>query len=191
MQTASLPFTTRSGARPVQDAAELWNYLALIRAHQVKRYLEIGCRHGDTLFEVLSRIGPGAVATALDLPSSAANEAVLRQCVDELRADGASVELLIGSSHDPVLVKAAQRAGPYDLVLIDGDHRYAAVKADWKNYGHLAPIVAIHDIGAPLGHLSAGHPVGVGQFWNEIKGSFRHQEFITPGSNMGFGIIYR
>jgi hypothetical protein len=58
-------------------------------------------------------------------------------------------------------------------------------------YQHLAPVIVLHDITAPRGHMSDGHPNGVGIFWNEIKGNFRHQEFVTTGSLMGFGVLHR
>ena len=39
-----------------------------------------------------------------------------------------------------------KKRGPFDAILIDGDHSLAGVSKDWQLYGELAPLVAFHDI---------------------------------------------
>lgn len=53
--------------------------------------------------------------------------------------------------------------GKYDLVFIDGDHTYNAVKGDYVIFGRLASkVVAMHDI-AGLRNCE-----GSAEFWNDI-----------------------
>lgn len=72
-------------------------------------------------------------------------------------------------------------AAAYDLVIIDGDHTYDAVKADYAAYGPLGRIVMFHDI-AGLRDCE-----GVARLWEEIsrtkKGNLRagFQEVIAEG----------
>ncbi len=78
----------------------------------------------------------------------------------------------------------------FDLVAIDGDHSYKAVKADYEHYGKLAPCVMFHDI--------AGwrECEGVEKFWNEIshtqKGNLRknyHEAIADDDYRAGIGWI--
>jgi predicted O-methyltransferase YrrM len=77
--------------------------------------------------------------------------------------------------------------GPFDLVFIDGDHRYEGVKADWENYGRLGKVVVFHDI--------VRHPDGarnapqVWRLWQELEGN--KSQFIGPDSLMGLGVVCR
>lgn len=64
--------------------------------------------------------------------------------------------------HYVVSDKRVQFNEPFDLVLIDGDHGYDSVKADYEHYGLFATkVIAFHDI-AGLRDCK-----GVLQFWNE------------------------
>lgn len=174
-----------------QDPAELAEFLDLVVAERVRRYLEVGCRNGDTFYAVMRAIGPGGFGLAIDRPENADARASLEGAVDELCDGGIDARVLFGSSHDPAIVAAAARLAPFDLVLIDADHRYDALVQDWENYGTLARMIALHDVAAPDGHLSDGHRNDVGRFWRERKAGFRHREIVAPGSAMGFGIAFR
>jgi hypothetical protein len=90
------------------------------------------------------------------------------------------------------VVERVTAMGPYDAVLIDGDHAYEAVKRDFELYAPMARIVVLHDIAAPA-HVASrtGCPVEVPRFWNEIKGSYAHTEIVTADSLMGIGVIFR
>lgn len=65
------------------------------------------------------------------------------------------------------------RPYPIDLVLIDGDHSYEGVTADWLVTVGRAKIIAFHDI------VNQAIP-GVGRLWNKLKTSrFYHAfEFV-------------
>lgn len=178
-------------AKPMQDRAELEWFLDLVHWHNVKRYLEIGCRYGDTFKDVASVIGSGGYGVAVDQPWQPEIGLALRTTIDRLPRHGFQASLLVGSSQDLSIVSKVKKLAPFDLVLIDADHRYEGVKADWENYGPMASIVAFHDVFAPEGHKDGKHLIGVPQLWNEIKDDYRHEEFETPGSKMGYGVLYR
>lgn len=53
----------------------------------------------------------------------------------------------------------------FDLVFVDGDHSYGAVKGDYERFvGYAAKVVALHDV---LGHHACA---GVKQFFDEMAG---------------------
>ena len=52
--------------------------------------------------------------------------------------------------------------GPFDLVLIDGDHSEEGCRRDFENLKHHARILVFHDI------VSSPVP-GVGKVWEEVK----------------------
>ena len=74
----------------------------------------------------------------------------------------------------------------FDLVFIDGDHRYSGIKTDWDNVGKFAKYVIIHDINQPTWPA-------VKKFWNEIKTDKKHKEYLyqTENKNVhGIGLIF-
>jgi len=172
-----------------QDPAELVQFLALVKELGVKSYLEIGSRNGYSLWRVMQTIGQGGLGLSIDLSENRQTEANLRRTVADLRTEGLDVEVIFGNSRDPDVIARARKAGPFDLVLIDADHRYDGVAADFSDYAPLGRVVALHDIAAPDGWMSDGHPNEVGRFWREIKSRYAGVEIVTPGACMGFGVL--
>lgn len=176
-----------------QDPDELTKFLDFIVERKVRRYLEIGSRNGDSFYAVMMAIGPGGFGMAIDLPENNASKTSLLGTRAEINAAGSTAIVIHGSSRDPVAMMTAARRAPYDLVLIDADHTYAGVKADWDAYGNMAPIVALHDVAAPDGHMSDGKPNEVGRFWYEdvLPNSPQGKTIVSPGSVRGFGIVIK
>jgi hypothetical protein len=103
-----------------------------------------------------------------------------------------------GNSQNPNIRDFVGSWAPYDLVLIDANHTYAGVEADWAAYSHMAPIVALHDVAAPEGYMSDGRPNEVQKFWREIcSDGYLYScpgirlENVSPGSVRGFGIVIK
>lgn len=90
---------------------------------------------------------------------------------------------------------------PIDLLFIDGDHTYAAVKSDYEIYGPLTRhIIAFHDINHPF---SPEIPEETMRLWKEIIAADKcnilfaiqcHNSAktgITAGRQMGIGLIIK
>ena len=185
---------TRSGQKGGQHVEELAGMLSVISGQCVRRYLEIGVRYGDTFHAVMSSLPAGSVGVAVDLPGSLwgtkGSDIAMNEAVDDLRALGYEVHLILGDSTDRTIIDAVATLGPYDFALIDGDHRYSGVKADWQNYGHLCGAVAFHDIvGHGQRHDAISH-VEVPRFWQEVKQGLRNKEIIGRNSTMGIGVVW-
>lgn len=157
--------------------------------------MEIGARHGDTFYEVMTSLPVGSFGLAMDLPGGlwGTEKSVnsLKDAAKELRRIGYDVEMILGNSMSRKCITAAARYGPFDAVLIDGDHLYEGAKADWENYGPLGRLVAFHDIvGDGQAEKVHGNPVEVPRLWAEIKASgVETVEFVAPGSKMGIGVV--
>lgn len=108
--------------------------LELERQRDCVQYLEIGVMAGGVirfLRERTQRLKFTGIDLFEDFEPSAANthsSATFRQC-DVQEALGPEVRLLKGDSAQ-VLRRLQEEAARYDMVLIDGNHAYAAVKED-------------------------------------------------------------
>lgn len=187
---------TRSGRRPSQNEFELRSFIALMQARQVTRYLEIGARHGDTFFEVMMSLPKGSKGVAVDLPGGRwgtdKSRRSLEDTCSDLRRRGYDVRCIFGDSTSTGIRQLVMVEGPYDAALIDGDHRYDGVKADWENYSQFAPLIAFHDIvGEGQAEKVHGNPVEVPRLWAELKAKHDHVEFVDDGSKMGIGCILK
>lgn len=187
---------TFSGRRASQHPDELAGFVGLLVDRGVKSYLEIGARHGDTFHDVMMALPEGSKGVAVDLPGALwgteSSRAHLERAVADLCAKGRPCSALFGDSQTDATRRLVVGRGPYDAVLIDGDHTYAGVVRDWQQYRKIAPIVAFHDI---VGHGEAekvhGNPVQVPRLWAEIKASgLVTMEFVGKDSTMGIGVVW-
>lgn len=186
--------TTFSGRRASQDEGELTAFCDYLRAAGVKAYAEIGAREGDTFHHVVTALGEGSRGVAVDLPGGLWGKSTtglqLSAAVDDLSDWAHNVRMILGDSTGPTTIHAVRSYGPYDAILIDGDHTYEGVKADWEAYRDLAPIIAFHDIvGEGQFERVTRRGVEVPKLWAEIKASGANVvEFVSPGSAMGIGV---
>jgi hypothetical protein len=95
--------------------------------NQIETYLEVGAAAGGTTCLIADIIKPKTIVIVDDNQHP---EHTLRELI---LADVAHYEV-IGNSRDPEIVVKALDMGPYDLMIIDGDHSYAGVKTDIENY---------------------------------------------------------
>lgn len=187
--------TTFSGRRASQDEFELRSFIAFLQERGVRRYLEIGARHGDTFHEVVCSLPPGSTAVAVDLPGglwgTEKSRAHLEHAVADLVARGYKASCLFGDSQTDATKRLIVGRGPYDAILIDGDHTLAGVTRDWALYGDMAPLVAFHDIvGTGQAERVHGSPVEVPILWDAIVRSGADvREFVAPDSKMGIGAV--
>jgi cephalosporin hydroxylase len=191
---------TRSGRQGSQYVAELQPFIRLLQDRQVTSYLEIGARHGDTFFSVMTALPAGSLGVAVDLGGgpwgTPKSVAALRNAAADLRNRGYDVRVIFGNSQSKEVVdQVCASAESFGAVFIDGDHRYEGVKADWINYGGLAPIVGFHDIDGEgiSSRQDRSMKVEVPRLWHEIKAEYATQEFIcgVKDLRMGIGVVLK
>jgi cephalosporin hydroxylase len=188
---------TFSGRNASQSESELQAFVAFMLAAGCSKYLEVGARHGDTFHHVALALGTGSAFVAVDMPGgswgvASSVRSLMRVRLDLLRRGHKDVHVVLGSSHDPVVIAQVAKLGPFDFALIDADHSYAAVAQDFRDYAPMAKYVALHDIvGETQGTIRNGEriPVEVPRLWAELKDKFESWEFVDDGSQMGIGVI--
>jgi len=176
------------GDAPIPVHQVRWEWQQLLRLYQQRRparVLEIGTYHGGTLWGWLHatwspRIVCVDTFTAHDARATFGTWAQAAQC--ELRT-------IAGDSRHPATVAMAKAFGPYDWILIDGDHSYEAVALDWRHYSAMcAPggVVALHDI-------NERPEYGVSTLWRELQVAGHITQEINAGAPglCGIGVVYR
>jgi predicted O-methyltransferase YrrM len=173
-----------------QHPAEMEWMLALYEHRQPARVLEVGSYFGGTLKQFIRRAQPGATVVSVDLYNMpfADNRHRYGDWAAEI---GAQVVDIAGNSHGAETVARAAKYGPFDWLMIDGDHRYKAARADWEAYRELAApgaVVPFHDIvDNPVAHPE----IEVARLWAEIKAAYRTDEIIAGNGKWGgIGVVY-
>ena len=180
---------------PMQIPGELRELMQLVEQRQPKRLLEVGTATGGTLF-ALARVCPhDAVLVSLDLPGRqfgggypAPREALYRRFAFGRQR----VELLRGDSHTEELrdrAAALVPGGKFDVIFIDGDHRYEGVSRDFDLYSPLlveGGLLAFHDI-------NENTTFGVPRLWQELTSGQRGlagspTEIVHRPDRPGYGI---
>jgi Methyltransferase domain len=184
---------TGQGLRFTQFPSQFAPYLVAVGRLGVRSYLEIGVDHGGTFLittTYLSRLGPLERATAVDrfeIPALRERDAPAR-VTDVLRADSTSRQV----------TEYVAEHGPFDLVLIDGDHSEEGVRRDLELVRRHARAIALHDI------VGANTP-GVRAAWQWIRrdlaGEYELHEFtaqypetaaaLDGGKALGIGLAVR
>lgn len=185
---------------PWQVAEELLALTELVEARQPRGVLEIGTAWGGTLF-VWSRMLPNVERIiSIDLPGGMFGGGYDERRVrmyQEFVSDRPNQPMVLmrcdshlESSRDAVA--AALGDTPLDFALLDGDHTYDGVRADFEMYEPLvAPggLIAFHDIVPQEG----SDVFGVARFWEEIKQKYEHRELVKDWNQgkMGIGVLFK
>lgn len=165
-----------SGLYVYQDPVEFAKYLITLSKHfPICSYLEIGTAWGGSFIvtvEYLRKLNKNfRVAIACDIKKyrfslniySKVNKYILYYIID---------------SQTPAFKQIAKHK--FDLVFIDGDHSYNAVKNDFYSVKDVS-LIGFHDILDPN--------AGVKYFWDEIKHSKRNYFEFDQSGNMGIGLL--
>lgn len=186
---------TFSGRAPSQRADELRRFIDILREAGVRRYLEVGARHGDTFHAVMRSLPKGSLGVAVDLPGAnwgqRGSRSALVRATASLNAAGYATTAVFGDSRSRETRAAVSVFAPFDAVLIDGDHLYDGVRADWETYGPMARLVAFHDIDGASIVNGKGLAVEVPRLWREVRAGRRHEEIVGPERGMGIGVVWQ
>lgn len=123
---------------------------------------------------------------------------------EHIGIDPAGNAEIVGRSQDPATLLKLQtmlHGRPIDLLFIDGDHTYQAIRSDYAIYGPLTRhIIALHDISHPY---SPALPEETMRFWRELSAKDESALFleirrwnaattgITAGRQMGIGLVLK
>jgi len=182
-----------NGHKLLQYPGELEELCSIFFEHNVRSYLEIGCKFGGSLWTIGRSLPEGSRIVAVDLMAYRDIVAGLMTAADELRKFGYDLHLIKGNSTNQNIVRDVKKLGPFDACLIDGDHTLKGVRSDWENYGPMCKLVAFHDINwsRPAGHPDRKYSIDVPEFWNGIKADYRHVEIKRDRRDNGIGLLWR
>jgi hypothetical protein len=163
-------------------------YLIEVARHGVRRYLEIGVRHGGSFtatVEYLSRVGELEEAVAVDI---FAVPSLLPYPLDQ-----PSVRLMQADTLTDRFADWTRRHPGFDLAFIDGLHSYEGCRRDFETLRPRARMIALHDIS---NHIEPE----VGRVWADIRRDYAHvydfHEFTAQYDesgppDMGIGLAIR
>ena len=157
----------------LQDRDELVGLCEFIGTHKVRSFLEIGIWTGRLVTTLHRIFGFEKVACC--------DHGWAEQCGLSIAVPG-DCAFYRGDSNSAGFTQFRGEQGHFDLVMIDANHHYKGVKADFelnRTYPHR--FLAFHDIQG-----GSRQTVGVGRFWRELEGE--KVEISRPGSGMGIGI---
>lgn len=181
------------GHKILQFPGELEELCQIFHDSQVKSYLEIGCKFGGSLWKVGTSLPQGSRIVAVDLMEYGDIFARLKAAAADLSNAGYQVHLIKGDSTNQNVVRDVAKLGPFDACLIDGNHTLPCVTSDWHSYGPMCRLVAFHDINwfRPIGHADKKkYIIDVPEFWNGLKGDYRHVEIKHDKQDNGIGVIW-
>jgi predicted O-methyltransferase YrrM len=180
----------RRGA--MQKVTELAPLLTLLAKRRPATVVEIGTYRGGTFYALCNIAARDAALVSIDLPGGLFGGGYTDDELDAMRGYGLpsqSLHFLAADSQQASTREAVvERLGgrPIEFLLIDGDHRYEGVRRDFELYSPLVArggVIAFHDI---LPHPAA--PLcEVDRFWSEVRGRYRHAEFLDPAEDWGVG----
>jgi len=125
-----------------------------------RRLVEIGVWHGVTTTRLRAAMAPDGVLLAVDpFPTGRLGVSLQRSIArrEVARVRNGHVRWVRLTGAEAAERYAAGGEPPVDLVFIDGDHGYDAIRADWEGWSPLVAtggVVALHD-----SRPTAGRPI--------------------------------
>lgn len=183
--------------RPMQNRTEIEALMSRVQERQPRRILEIGTARGGTLFLFSQNAAPDATIISLDLPfgiNGGGYPKWKQSIYESFRQSQQNIILIRGDSHsEKSKEEVARLAGdqPFDVIMIDADHRYEGVKRDFELYAPLVAkdgMIVMHDV---LPNRFDAE-IQVDRFWKEVKAKYRTEEIVEnpDQGNMGIGLVF-
>lgn len=169
----------------IQDPHELGILLSVMDGELPYSVLEIGTWKGGTAWAWGQIPGVGQIITIDHAPKMGTEPMIWDHPVQLCIVEGDSH---LETTFDRVAGYLNYR--PADVLFIDGDHTYGAVRRDWEMYHDLVRtggMVVLHDIEG----TDEGYPIGVPRLWTEIAEHFPVTSVTSRrGVKYGTGIVW-
>jgi predicted O-methyltransferase YrrM len=179
---------------PGQIDGELLRLAHLVQERRPDVVVEIGTANGGTLFCFARLSAPHALLVSIDLPGGVHGggyPAWKRPLYRSFARDGQRIELLRGDSHSDAMrqrLESLLGGRPIDLLMIDGDHTYDGVRADYELYTPLVRpggLVVFHDIRLHPPEIDCH----VDRLWAEVRGAEGWEILDGEADWAGLGIL--
>jgi cephalosporin hydroxylase len=174
------------GVGPVQHLSEITGLLTLAQENRTVVVGEIGAQDAGTSV-MFSRVLQPDTLVVMDLYVK--NRWRLRRAAPR----GQRIHVIDGNSTHPLTVMRLRRklrGRTFDLLLIDGDHRWAGVRQDFLIYREFVRdggLIAFHDICEIRDH-ETGWAGDVPAFWRLVRTIYDSNEFVESTGQQGLGI---
>jgi predicted O-methyltransferase YrrM len=178
--------------RAVQVKSEACQLLDMLREENVVLACEIGSFMGGMLF-MMSRVLPDhAQIFSIDWPEAPGTLGRFpqsrRYLYEGFARGDQKIHIIYGKSQDRGTIAAlssALKGDRLDYLMIDADHSFEGVRADFVNYSSFVKpggLIAFHDIMGDESRTEGTfrYRFGVARFWNSIREHYEHREFIDP-----------
>ena len=176
-----------------QKISELTPLVALLKRRRLDTVVEIGTAQGGTFATWCAVAEPDAVLVSIDLPGGKYGGGYSELEAERYRSHarpGQRLHFLRADSHAETTREALAAIldeRPVDFLMIDGDHTYEGVAADYRHYSRFVAdggVIALHDI---LPHPQVSD-CEVDRLWAELKDSGEEfMEFADPDDDRGWG----
>jgi predicted O-methyltransferase YrrM len=175
-----------------QKVSELTQLVRLLKRRRLDTVVEIGTARGGTFATWCAVAEPEAVLVSIDLPGGMYGSGYTEQEAERYRSwsqPGQELHFLRADSHAETTrdaLAAILRGRLVDLLMIDGDHTYEGVAADYRMYSRFVAdggLIAFHDI---LPHPQVPD-CQVDRLWAELRGTGQNMEFTDPDNDRGWG----
>jgi len=174
-----------------QRKVELRRLHTLIPEHisNVNTILEIGIRDGGNLCLLSRFLGEGGAAIGID------PQEILKVDIEVVKSfiEPAAFIFYDGLSQDYNILGAVYdvlKERKIDILFIDGDHKYEAVKKDFEMYSPLVGspgMIILHDVG-DWEETSIGTTV---EYWyKELRKRRPYVEIVSNPPICGLGVVY-
>jgi predicted O-methyltransferase YrrM len=175
-----------------QKVSELTPLVRLLKRRRLDTVVEIGTARGGTFATWCALAAPEAVLVSIDLPGGMHGGGYTEQEADRYRSwaqPGKQLHFLRADSHAETTrgsLAAILNGRLVDFLMIDGDHTYEGVAADYRMYSQFVAdegLIAFHDI---LPHPRVPD-CQVDRLWAELRGLGQSMEFTDPDNDRGWG----
>jgi cephalosporin hydroxylase len=175
--------------RPDQDPAEFTELLQRVQARRPRVIVDIGTRHGGTLFGWIRSNPQAELVISIALPESypPARGRLFQRFVSD--RPQTQLVCLRADSHDPTTITAVRNTltgRRIDLLFLDGDQQFDGLTRDYESYFPLMRhdgLIVVHDI-------RAVQPTNqVGRFWQTVRAQHHSEEIAHHPRNHGYGLL--